>query len=40
MIKRDYENVLRDTITGLALCHNVKPTLQNGSKIYQVLLLK
>ena len=33
--RRNRNNVIRDTITALALCHNVTPTYEDGVKGYQ-----
>jgi phospholipid-translocating ATPase len=37
--RRENDFVLRDFITALALCHNVTPTIDEGQKIYQVILV-
>lgn len=34
-IKRDKQNMVRDFVDCLALCHNVTPSVENGEKVYQ-----
>jgi phospholipid-translocating ATPase len=34
-LRRNRNNVVRDAITALSLCHNVTPVEENGEKIYQ-----
>ncbi len=33
--RREKENVIRDLITALGLCHNVTPIIEDGVKVYQ-----
>lgn len=33
--RRNRDNVIRDTVTALGLCHNVTPTIEDGVKGYQ-----
>ena len=33
--RRDKENIIRDLVTALALCHNVTPIIEDGEKCYQ-----
>lgn len=33
--RRDKENVIRDLVTALSLCHNVTPIIEDGQKVYQ-----
>lgn len=34
-IKRDKQNMVRDFVDCLALCHNVTPSIEKGEKVYQ-----
>lgn len=34
-VRRDKENVLRDLITALAVCHNVTPIMEEGKRTFQ-----
>jgi len=33
-IRRDKENILRDLVTAVSVCHNVTPIIENGKKIF------
>lgn len=33
--RREKENIIRDLVTALSLCHNVTPVIEEGEKVYQ-----
>ena len=33
--RREKENIIRDLVTALSLCHNVTPIVEDGEKVYQ-----